>query len=449
MTRNSRVMRRAIVRSSLSSVLIVVALTIAPTPATGAEFLPIDQFGRLVSDTANEVRGIVKTLEDSTTAASFNVRSDLLIVLQNLERISENITSNTLDRVDETVQSSIVSVRQLVKQFNEGSAEALDKVRDISVGLGETMSRVPGISEQPFVTRYSPSLALASDTNAGTSFLVEGTLLGNTNPNLQFGSRRCSLKTNTERIIEFHCADGLTSDSEKWASGELILTHGGWFDLFFRDQTVYRLSVRAIPHQLGDYELVPYKKVTTINRVARKQRNGHRNPHCSGNTPLTWTYNPAPGCIIDLTSAKAEPKVKSSKSSFGGIHNLSATGFQVRGSANNNGKCAKIFGQPASKDGRGALHVLATWTDLCKVVSEKGGSPIKGKIQWGSDVPIALDPSTSGFRLTIRQSNGDTKVVTGDESGGIQSSASWFDVKWQPKAQTLVVSPRALSKAFR
>ena len=400
-----------------------------------------------VSEAIADVQELVAVLEDSRTTLSFAVRSDLLIVLQNLQQIQRQMVDGTLNRLDTTVQSGLRSLRDAIRDFSSGNMQALESVHDIGASLTEAMTRIPGFSDEPMVTTYSPTLALASPVRELDIF-VHGALLGSTHPTLEFASRTCTLKEHLERSLAFRCsAPGQTS--ERWASGQLVLEFNGWFDYFFLERKSYRVAVRTIPQPLGQYELSPTVEVETTVRRPRSQTNGHRNPHCSGNKPVTWTYSPGAGCEIDVDSVRTRVLVRSSKSSFGGVDKLTATGFQVRGSVNNNGKCVKVLGQPASRDGRGSLRVETSWVDLCKTTTESQPEPEHGEILWGKDVSIPVPESTKAFKLEIRQTNKETRIIQGDRSGVVDKpNWPWFSVRWQPAARSVVVSPTELERAF-
>lgn len=409
----------------------------------------LGEFEELVAATAAEARQLIQTLEDSTTAASFNVRSDLIIVLQNLERISTEITDGTLDRVDSSVQTAVQDVQSLIEEFNSGNQESLSRLHDVSMNFGEAISRIPGVDDRPFVISYSPSLALEASQGQSSTFTINGTLLGDVEAELRFPTSGCELVTQTERMLQFNCN---RIRQEEWTSAGLTLSHGGFWG-FFQKETKYKISIRTIRDKIGPYEFVPIKQVTQEQKVSRSQVNSHRNDHCSGNRPLTWTYNPSKDCVIDITSVTARATVKSSKSSYGGVHNLSESGFQVRGSANNSGDCVKVFGETVSRDGRGALHVEVTWEDICKRNTLVDGEPVTGNLFWGNDVAISIDSSVVGFRLIVDQeeSRASTKkkVVTAESIGDIaQGTDLWFNVEWQQDAKTVLIRPKPLLEAF-
>lgn len=104
-----------------------------------------------------------------------------------------------------------------------------------------------------------------------------------------------------------------------------------------------------------------------------KERNfsfSRRNNHCSGSHNVRWHVKATPGWEIDIHSIEDEVTVKSSRSNYDGVVDMTKDGFFITGRVINSGDCIRAFGKTIAKDGRGSLHVKGTYIET-RMVPEK------------------------------------------------------------------------------
>lgn len=397
----------------------------------------------IVSDITDDLKQVINQLETTGTITSFNIRSNLLIILDNIKILGDELLGKTFGELSDAQKQFFERSNVLIKESLSGINITVDKVDGIVSSMGEALSRVPGVDGRPFVTKYSPSYVLIGGDSYSIS--VHGSLIGNGEPSLYFGKEMCEVKTKTERLLEFNCPKNIFKSSENWISGILsVTTKKAWNDIFSDAKKYnYNLSLRAIDNTLGEYSLNVFVKKIGEVRKNRSQPNSYRNAHCQGERTMVWTYNPAGGCKIDVQSVTVSHST-SSQSSYNGVQNLSENGFQVVGVVRNNGTCApRILGQRAYVDGRGSLNVTANWVDICQEEKEIELESESGELTWKKQKSFQMPTNTTRFVLTIRQINGEEIVVNGTDS------QKWFDVDYDPKGKIAIIRPKSLNAAFK
>jgi hypothetical protein len=397
----------------------------------------------IAAEITNDMGELINKLETSGTITSFNIRSDLMIVLENIKILGEELTGTTFGELSDAQKQFFERSTTLINESLSGINVTTQKVNGIVSSMSEALSRVPGMDGRPFVTNYFPSYVLKGEGNYPIS--IQGSLIGNGEPSLRFGNEICEIRTKTERLVEFNCSEDIFNSSANWVSGMLTVTSKkAWHDFMSnQNRYEYNLSLRSIDRKIGQYSLdVFVKKVVEIRRN-RNQPNSYRNGHCQGDREMVWTYNPASGCKIDVQSVKVDHS-KSSQSTYNGVQNLSRNGFQVTGIVRNNGPCApRVFGVRAYVDGRGALNVNAKWVDICLEEKEVKLETQTGELTWKKQKSFQMPVNTTRFILTIRQINGEEIVVNGN------SSHRWFNVDYDPKGKLAIFRPKALNAAFK
>lgn len=399
---------------------------------------------KVVADLTDSIKGIINNLEASATTVSFDIRSDLLVVMDNLNILGNELVGKTFGELSQAQKQFFENSNALVQDSLSGAELTVDKVDGVVASMGEALSRVIGVDNRPFVTKYSPSYVVTGKESYALS--VNGSLVGNGKPSLTFGDKKCEIKTKTERKLEFKCPKTIFRTNDRWVSGDLVVSKKKpWWAIFSSaDSYKYNLSVRSIDENLGTYTLDIYVTETTEERKNRSQSNGHRNEHCQGGRNKAWTYSPSANCKIDVSTAKIASKSVSSQSTLQGISSLTPNGFRITGRVSNNGDCApRILGQRAFRDGRGSINVTATWVDVCTVEAEVKKETITGSLSWKKEESFQLPENASRFVLNIQQNDG--KVVVANGTG----SHKWFNVNYDPAGKIAIFRPKPLEVAFK
>lgn len=428
----------------IQTIILCLIVQMTLTSIAKAEVISGDSLvGNVVGDLTDGLQSTITQLETSATVTSFNVRSDLLVILENVKIMGDELVGKTFNELSSAQKQFFEKTNVLVAETREGVSLTVDKVDGVMASMGEALSRIPGVDGRPFVTKYKPSYFLKGNENY--PILVSGSLVGNGSPTLKFGNIDCQIKTKTERLLEFDCPSHIITNDKNWISGELTVTkEKPWYDFFSKDKKyTYVLSVRTIDKNIGEYSLDFYIKENAEVRKSRGQSNSHRNGHCQGDRAMAWTYNPQGGCKIDMNSVNISHS-NSSQSSYGGVHNLTQNGFQVRGTVRNNGTCApRIFGQRAFVDGRGSLNVTANWVDVCTEGKEVQQETKTGMLTWAKQEKFQMPNNTLRFVLTIQQVNGEQIIVKGSEVH------KWFKVDFDPQGNIAIFRPKELDLAFK
>jgi len=353
----------------------------------------------LAHDITTNLNSTIKQLESSATVTTFNARSDLLVVLENVNNVSSALVGKTFGELNKSQKDFFERASKFTKETQDGIEITAERIDGLVNDLGDSLARIPGANRSPYVTKYTPSYFLGSD--APKDILIKGTLIGTGEPRLSFGKIECSKKAQTERDLRFECPAEIISSKEKWATGLLTVEEKQPWYLFFSNnkKKQYTISVASVPNTFAEFSLETYTTERITQYVDRAQDNGHTNEHCQGPTPIAWTYTPSPGCSIDITSVSA-PAGVSSQSTYNGVQSLTGTGFLVTGVVRNNGSCApRIIGQRAYVDGRGTIGVNARWKDIC-ITSTETPQPVKsGNLSWQSQLSLQLPQNLSKFVL--------------------------------------------------
>ncbi|WJG27190.1 hypothetical protein QSU96_05585 [Vibrio furnissii] len=428
-------------RLSITILLVVLqVVSITPTQANAiAGSVAVDN---VVDNLTKDLEALIYQLETSASVTSFNMRSDLLIILDNVKILGDELVGKTFSELSDAQKQFFENTSVLVAESLNGANLTLENVENVVLSMDEALSRVPGVSNRPFVKKYSPSYVLKN--RAQYSISVLGSLIGNSKPTLKFGSFECEIKTKTERRLDFDCPKDIFLSDEHWISGTLTVTKKKpWYMIFSTEEEYpYKVSVRTIDERIGTYTLSTFSNERVDTRVNRSISNGHQNDHCQGNRDVSWTYNPQAGCLIDVNSIHVSHS-ESSRSVYNGINNVTVNGFQVRGVVINNGTCApRIFGQRAYVDGRGNVNVTANWVDVCPQNVEVKKEQLEGVFTWTKEEVFEMPENTERFVLVIKQIDGRQVVVKGSEAH------KWFKVDFDPKGKIAIFRPKELERAF-
>lgn len=405
-------------------------------------FLVTASIGELSGKITDDINGVINQLEYSGSALSFTARSDLLVVLRNVDLMANEFRDKTFQDLNQSQQTVFLNAFAAIDKAKEGTEASLGEVRKLTDQVGADISRLPFVEKSPLVTHFSPSMAISNQSAYRIS--VRGSRLGEGNPTLSIPNATCDRATKLESKLEFECKGEAFAVSEaKWLDGKLtVFSKDRSFFIGPRKHSNYDVSLGIIPSKMGDYSFeVSHEKSAEI-RKERSGSNRHRNDHCQGNRNVGWNYTPEAGCKIDISSVKPNGS-SSSNSTYHGMSNLTVDGFRLTGVVRNNGSCGP-FGVP--HDGRGSVSVSAKWVDVCEETVNEVTNQIQGELIWGKDLLWKLRDHAAnpiGFNANVSLSDGTIKSFTGAEVN------EWFDVNYDVVNQIVSVKPKSPHVAYK
>ena len=404
----------------------------------------------LVSDVSDgiskDLKSVIVQLENSASVTSFKVRSDLIVVADNIRVMGEALAGKTFDSLSQQQKTFFENARALATDATSGINLTADRVEGVLAGMSETMSRIPGIEGRPFVTKYAPSFVLIGKKRYPVS--VNGTLVGTGSPTLSFNNTPCEIKTKTERSLEFDCPATIFSPKDPWSSGKLtVVEKKSWWKFWGAPEIyAYNISIRSIPDAMGEYVLVT-KGIQTVNRTKpRTAGHGHRNEHCQGATPIAYSFTPESSCVIDVQSITLARGSISDASQVDNPGTITSSGFAVSAAARNHGSCGPkipFTSQRVPVDARGSFNFGVSWNDICPVREDIEAKVGSGTLQWSQEKDFQLPTHANAFVLTITQADGKKRVVNGT------TSTDWFDVTFDLVSKVVLFKPKALETAMR
>lgn len=411
-----------------------------PTHADVSTIAATATVGSLVTQITNGLSELISEAEASATTTGFAFATSANILLQNMEVLGKELSGKVFSDLNTTQQATFQNALQVIDRASRDLDSQVESVNTLVLSVGQEISRIPGISERPLLTSYTPSYMLNKDDSY--DFRLRGSLLNSERSSLYFGKTPCTLVSSVETEVRFSCpAAAFDATDNRWSTGLLTLykPQPWWKFWAAPEEYKYKLGLMVVQKDMGEYRLRLYEKRTDITRVPRQAENVEGNGHCSGDKHPVWTYNPAANCKVEVTTVSADHEA-TANSRFNGIINLSDNGFQVRGVVSNKGDCGP---RGAWKDARGKLWVRVKWTDLCPTVREYELPEASGTLSWTEEKAFQLPEGTHKFLLEIRQKDGSVKVF--DKAG----PSDWFSVEYDPNSKVVMLKPRLIADAFK
>ena len=293
---------------------------------------------------SGELHSLVEDLQDlsnkiqaEATLTSFNVRSDLIVLAENLTRLAAELEKGVVKDLNQSEQKMIADVRLVVDEFQGGNTAAIGRLESVVSSLGGELARVPGFDNAPLVSGVRPAFAVVrvADPNDTVEVVVTGSLLGRGEQSLMFHQAPCEVLIATESSVRFRCRVKDMWPQGKlnsWATGSLSITRNAEWWEFWKSSTTsaYPAAVRKIDRVLG-YVTAEVKVTETSNtRTPRRAEREVRSSPCRSDT-ANWTFDPVAGCTIDVTTIEIDRGAVSSRSRFNGIQRQNEHGFVVQG----------------------------------------------------------------------------------------------------------------------
>jgi len=379
----------------------------------------------IVADLSTEIQNIIVQLEYSADVTSFKIRSDLLLLLEHLEFTADKLSGKVFDDLTEIERKFFNDIRQTLALTDEIIRSNIGHAEELLSSLGGEFSRLPFVDETPLVNRFIPAVYV----DDGSRILVEaqGSRLAAETPEMELEGRECRISAKTELSVSFDCnvpRDGFSKDTPFLRAKASFFEEKSWWQIFGGASREYIHEIRVLPPIVALYDFTYSYETQKEIKKSRMQSNSHKNPHCVGARPVNWRYSVSESnCEIDINSISITTDWVSSKSIVGGAENITDSGFNVTGSAQNRGSCGpKVFGTRAGKDARGGFGVTAKWIESCTQIERIEAPRTAGCVRWNEDVLLdTIEPSVKDWTIKLTLLDGSTKVVSQEEDLGVVS----------------------------
>ncbi|MEM8728244.1 MAG: hypothetical protein AAGE99_06085 [Chlamydiota bacterium] len=403
-----------------------------------AQVAPTAAVDSLLSELSQELEDRINQVFDRSSILAFDVRSQTLVVAENLQFMSEQFVGKTFEELNKQQRKLVNDAQALIDSFDADIDDTVVALEQISLSMNDAFGTLPFSKTFPRVTDYGPDFIVA-DPQKTIDVTVKGSWIGSGSPKLNFGDVICKRVSKTEVNLIFTCPGEIFSNGAaefEDAKGTLRVFGRKRFLWSSREKRSYDIYVRGVPQSPATMSLEWVVSADVNERRDRTESFSHRNDHCQGDTNVCWEVNAdrANDWSIDVATVSAEATVKSSNSSFNGVEKLSSSGFCLRAIIRNNGSCApRVFGERAYVDGRGTVHAKASVQEFRTV---KGSQLVEAEGQtarWDSDLLFEMPEDYQGFRASILQFDGKTKVA----SGSMRSDL--FTVRTDENAKVVIV----------
>lgn len=266
---------------------VVLLATTVPSPllaqdiGTGA-IIASASIDSVITNVRNALQETISQAEAAGTVLSFRVATDAQILLQSLDAMATELSGKVFSDLNAAQQSALNNLLVLSQETTDGFASNIQQIDDAIHSAGEALSRIPGVSDRPFVSSYSPSYLLQQGESF--DFSVNGSLLNSKKRHLTIGQTECKLLSSVEKRTRFSCPVRALGTGQDWVTGLLTLTQAKSWHQFWKNDDVYQYSVaiRAIPAEMGTYTLDATTRHQVEERINRNRNNEHHNDHCQG-----------------------------------------------------------------------------------------------------------------------------------------------------------------------
>jgi len=436
------------------------AMSILATPAHAqAAAVTADMaISNQIHNLRESLNGVISAASASVSKNSFEIRQHAEILLQDLDRLGNDLMGKTFQGISEEQRKAFNNAEVAVAQLRDALSKPVADIDAAIARSSDAFGTLPFANRTPRVLRASPSyIGVLSEEMGDVSVGVEGSWLGNDTPSLSFDKTECRLVNKLETALKFSCPQGVFASGEKveYRTGVLKVYDPKSFWERLKSTVVktekfrtYSIGVTVVPAVMAKYTVTA--TVTGIQRETvrrRTQKFSHTNDHCSSDRHPVWNVNRTSGWKIDPHSIRVHEHSRSSRSLNSGAINRGERGFQLGGVVRNNGDCGPFLpltNRRAYYDGRGWLTVHATYAEYRDVPTEQTVRITEGEMVWGKDIGIELPPGTKAFRVDILQLDG-TKLVEVSE----RADQRWYGLNYNPNNRNLVIKPKSLHLALQ
>lgn len=410
--------------------------TIAAPIASGASVAGV------VKNIEQSVSNLIEDLDNVISARSFQLRLELMFLLNELENKGNSLVGKTFGELNNSQQLFFENTQKSISNIESMMNQGLDDIDQMITHAEQIVAQVPFTDEEPRIRSFGP-LYMKSINNSGTVKLAfEGSFLNHGKATLEIAGENCETISQTDSILEFKCNNEpfVAFDVVNYITGTLLVQKEiGFFERIFRKKAEfkhYSASVVVVPTKLGSYEIQTTVNTQKIQRANRSGTWGHVNPHCRSRRSSTTNFSPqGTGWKIDVNSINT--RFTNERSGSRRVVNATENGFQVEAVARNSGNC--VFG---SGDARGASVGMANWEEYKVNPSTQVQVISSGEIEWGKDIAVDLPTNLRGFKVIVRKFDGNEEILITAED------KNWYSVTRDGQSTALVISPKSLKDAL-
>lgn len=406
----------------------------------------------IIDNLKSSINDTINNLDTMVNKRSFDMRTHLLVVLQNLDYFANNLGNSLFENISKQQQQFLTNTQVILDQFKQGNIEQIEQLRKLTGDMESALATLPLSKRFPIVREYSPSYIQQGASNS-FNVSISGSWIGNGEPELQFPNGKCSRKVKIDNNIQFNCNEdviGSKGDTTKSVTAKLSVygeksvweSIKDWFTDVEKRRT-YEIAITSIPPKMGGVEVLAVVEVDKEESKNRNESYSWPNDHCQGGRTECGTFNQTNSeWKIDVNSV-SDSCNSSSKSRCLGVRNKTQTSFQVCGAINNNGECVRVMGKTVSKDGRGHVWGSVSWKEIHSYKTNENHYVDDRELKWNSDEAFQLPDRTVSFQVKVKQLDGATVIA--DKIGDY----GWFTVSKDIASSQLLIHPKKLEVALK
>lgn len=396
----------------------------------------------VISDIEQSISNLIEDMDNVVSARSFQLRLELMFILSEMENKGNSFVSKTFGELNDAQQLFFENTKKSVLEIESMMNQGLDTMDDMLVHAEQIIAQVPLTEEEPRIRSFVPLYIKSIDSPGEVKISLKGSFLNHGDAKFEMAGEFCEEISQTDSLLEFKCNSKsfVAFEDLNYVSGTLLVQkkRGFWKGLFGKkaDYKKYSTSIVVVPSMLGSYEIQATVNIQNVEYADRSGRWGHVNPHCRSRRSRTTNFGPQ-GRDWKINVNSIETRFTNRRRGSHRVINASENGFQVESVARNRGSCAL-----GSRDARGASVGVVTWKEYKINPSTEVKVVSNGTIEWGRDIVVDLPTNIRGFKVIVRQIDGNEAIVINADD------KKWFSVTRDAPSTALVVSPKSLKDAL-
>jgi hypothetical protein len=396
----------------------------------------------VVKDIEQSTANLIDDLDNVVSARSFQLRLELMFLLNELENKSSKLVGKTFGELNKSQQLFFENTNKSIAEIERLMSEGMDDADMMITHAEQIVAQIPFTENEPRLRTFSPLYVKSLDDTEPLKISIKGSFLNHGEAKLEVAGQFCDMITQTDSSLDFICdsAPFAAFETVNYVKGNLIVEEeqGFWDNLLSgnKEYKQYAISVSVVPKLAGSYKILATVNTKDKKTQGREGKWGHVNPHCRSSKSSSTNFGPSgTGWLIDVNSITT--RVTNSRKGSHSLQNVSENGFQVYAKARNKGNC--VLG---SKDSRGAREGVASWQEYNFTSGTAVQTLGSGDLEWGKDIAIDLPVNLRGFKVIVNQIDGNVSVVNTAED------KKWFAVSKDGGATSLILQPKTLKTAL-
>lgn len=401
-----------------------------PTNAQGMEALSGLATGQAIQQIGDQLR---QTLDKATSSGDFlavRATQQAMFILDAFKETNESLLNTAFDRIGQERQAVLNSLRNTVREINEGRVDTLLKLENTTDQL-DRLVRETTFKSYPVVYRYRGSLVTPGETQ-NIVLTVDGYKLARVAaPVLTFRGKDYSPQIAGDRL-RFELPRSLFTAEDKQAKSDrasLALTYkdGGFLGFGSKDRVVrYDLNVVTLPRQIGSVE-VSYKEVVDTRQTEVWDREDHRRRSGRGGWDCEgYAYTPkAANRRFDTNATSVQEGSGNGNGRLEAVR-VTETGISFR-------ICVRRRLWDSGPGFRHAqVHATEVWT-----VEEREARNQTTNLAWTSNVTVQTPQKLESLLVTVKDFTGTSRTLPA--AGG--NAGRYARVDYDRDSNVVIVTP--------